>query len=96
MPGDPAMGSWLHQVTVLVLGYKLTSISLQNIHTRAKFLCFLAVVTKMSALPNGFKTVPTHSVRKNGCGNCGVSDPVEDRNCLRELVVGTWLSLSIL
>jgi hypothetical protein len=32
-------------------------------------------------------------VRKNGCGNCGVSGPV-DRNCLHELVVGTSLSLS--
>jgi hypothetical protein len=40
--------------------------------------------------------VPIHSVRKNGCVNCGVSDPVEDRNSLRELVVGTLLSLSIL
>jgi hypothetical protein len=33
-------------------------------------------------------------VRKNGCGNCRVSGPVEDRNCLCELVVGTSLSLS--
>ena len=32
-------------------------------------------------------------MRKNGCGNCGVSGPVEDRNCLCELVVGTSLSL---
>ena len=31
--------------------------------------------------------------RKNGCGNCGVSGQVEDRNCLCELVVGTSLSL---
>ena len=28
-------------------------------------------------------------VRKNRCGNCGVSGSVEDRNCLCELVVGT-------
>jgi hypothetical protein len=34
-------------------------------------------------------------VRKNGPGICGVSGPVEDRNCLRELVVGTSLSLSL-
>jgi hypothetical protein len=50
----------------------------------------------MSGLPNAFKMVPTHSVRKNVFGNCGISDPVEDRNCLHELVVGTSLSLSIL
>ena len=34
------------------------------------------------------------AVKKNGCGNCGVSGPVEDRNCLCELVVGTSMSLS--
>jgi hypothetical protein len=50
----------------------------------------------MPGLPNGFKTVPTHNVRKNGCGNCGVSEPVEYCNCLRELVVGTSLSLCML
>jgi hypothetical protein len=61
----------------------------------ALIVCLLAVVTKMPGLPNGFKMVPTHSVRKNGCGNCGVSDPVV-RNSLHELVVGTLLSLSIL
>jgi len=33
-------------------------------------------------------------VKKNECGNCGVSGPVEDRNYLRELVVGMSLSLS--
>jgi hypothetical protein len=50
-----------------------------------------------ASLPNGFKTVPTHSVRKNECENGGVSDPV-NRSCLCELlvVVGTSLSLSIL
>jgi hypothetical protein len=26
-------------------------------------------------------------VRKNECGNCGVSGPVEDHSCLRDLVV---------
>jgi hypothetical protein len=36
-------------------------------------LYLLAVVTKMPGLPNGFKMVPTYSVRKNGCGSCGVS-----------------------
>jgi hypothetical protein len=61
----------------------------------AHIVCLLAVVTKMPGLPNGLKMVPTHSVRKNGCGNCGVIDPV-GRNCLCELVVGTSLSLSIL
>jgi len=30
----------------------------------------------MPGLLNGFKTVPTHSLRKNGYGNCGVSGPV--------------------
>jgi len=34
------------------------------------------------------------AVGKNGCGNCGVSGPVEDRYCLCELIVGTTLSLS--
>jgi hypothetical protein len=38
--------------------------------------------------------VPTHSVRKNRCENCGISELVEDRNCLCELVVGMSLSLS--
>ena len=33
-------------------------------------------------------------VRKNGWWNCWVSGPLEDRNCLCELVVGTSLSLS--
>ena len=34
------------------------------------------------------------NVMKNACGNCEVSGPVEDRNCLYELVVETSLSLS--
>jgi len=33
-------------------------------------------------------------VRQNGCGNCGVSGPVEDHICLCEIVVGTSLPLS--
>jgi hypothetical protein len=57
---------------------------------------FAGFGTKMLGLPNGFKMVPTHSVRKNGCGNSGVSNLVKDCNCLHELVVGTSLSLSIL
>ena len=32
----------------------------------------------MPGLPSGFKTVPSQSVRKNGCGICGVSGPLED------------------
>jgi hypothetical protein len=39
-------------------------------------LYLLAVVTKMQGLPNGIKTVPTHSVMKNGRENCGVSGPL--------------------
>ena len=56
---------------------------------------FVAAVTKMPGLPNGFKMVSTHNVRKIGCGNCGVSGPVLSYIFLSDLSHQNYLSPKI-
>jgi hypothetical protein len=45
-------------------------------------------------IPHSYKNC-LDGCEENGCGNCWVSGPLEDRHCLCELVVGTSLSLSL-
>lgn len=71
--GHPSKESWLHLVTVLFLGCKLTWISVANSHTYIcctlkchSESCLLAVVTKMTDLPNSFNSAFTHDIGVNG------------------------------
>jgi hypothetical protein len=53
--------------------FYISSDSFNGIMASPSDFFFLAIVTKMSCLPDGFKLASTHSAVKNGCENCGVS-----------------------
>lgn len=79
---NPTTKSWIHHVTTLSIGCKLSIILTENIHTQGLYfeqphctLCLLAVVTKMPGLPSGFKMDFTHSRGENWGGSCGVTWP---------------------
>jgi hypothetical protein len=64
------MGSWLHQVTVLALGCKVTYIYAENIHTQAAFgiaslhLVFAGSLSlQMPGLTNKIKTGSVQGTR---------------------------------
>jgi hypothetical protein len=84
--GDPTMGSWLLQVTVLVLGCKLTCINAENIHTQAAF--------GIASLHLVFSGCCHYKCQACQIKSKRVFFEGQGCNCLRELTVGTSLSLS--
>jgi hypothetical protein len=80
------MGSWLHQVTILALGCKLTCIYLENIHTQAAFGIASLHLVFAGCCHYKCQACQTKSkcflLKGQGC------------DCLCELTVGTSLSLS--